>query len=153
MSEYTLTSSSATGNQWYQDDVEITGATDQDYTATVTGDYTVIVTDANTCSSAPSVAVTVNITGIEDLEQFGIEIYPNPMQSYTRINYVLINTTQINITLFDASGNQMETLINTYKPAGDHQIIWKDPGLANGIYYLVFKTDEEMVTKKLIIQK
>ena len=153
LSVATLTSSSATGNQWYLDGTAITGATNQDYTATVSGDYTVIVTDANTCSSEPSVAVTVNVTGIEDLEQLGVEIYPNPMQSYTRINYVLVNTTQINITLFDASGNQMETLINTYKPAGDHQIIWKDPGLANGIYYLVFKTNTEMVTKKLIIQK
>lgn len=152
LSGTTLTSSSATSNQWYLNGTAITGATDQTYTATASGEYTVVVTNASGCYST-SDATTVTLVGMENLEQFGIEIYPNPMQSFTRINYNLVNTTQINITLFDASGNQMETLVNTYKPAGDHQIIWKDPELANGIYYLVFRTNEGMVTKKLIIQK
>ena len=75
------------------------------------------------------------------------------MQSYTRINYVLDNTSQLNITLIDASGNQVETLINTFKPAGNHQLIWRDPGLPSGMYYLTFKTDKASVTKKIVIQK
>jgi gliding motility-associated-like protein len=56
-----LSSSSATGNQWYKDGVIITGETNQTYTANTTGNFTVVVTTTG-CPSAPSTgtAVTVN---------------------------------------------------------------------------------------------
>ncbi|MEQ7801787.1 hypothetical protein ABDJ41_18475, partial [Pedobacter sp. ASV1-7] len=53
-----LTSSSATGNQWYKDDVLITDATSQKYLATESGVYTVRFTDANGCYTV-SAGVTV----------------------------------------------------------------------------------------------
>jgi PKD repeat protein len=45
-----LTSSIAQTYQWYYDGNLITGATNQTYSAQQTGDYSVIVTDANGCS-------------------------------------------------------------------------------------------------------
>lgn len=153
VSDNVLTATSATAYQWYKDDIKIDDATDQSYTATVSGNYTVIVFNESNCPSITSDAAIVSISGIEDFDKFNIEIYPNPMQNYTIIKYNLLQTSQINISLFDVSGNQVETLVNTFKPAGDNQIIWKDPGLANGIYYLVFRTDNNAITKKLVIQK
>src|SRR5207237_243857 len=58
----TLTSSSATGNQWYLGGVLIASATNQTYDATQTGDFTVVVTNANGCASATSNAVTVSVS-------------------------------------------------------------------------------------------
>jgi hypothetical protein len=55
----TLTSSSATGNQWYLDGNPIGGETNQTYVATASGSYTVINT--NGCPSAPSAAVVVTV--------------------------------------------------------------------------------------------
>jgi hypothetical protein len=59
----TLTSSGASGNQWYLDGNPIGAATNQTYVASLSGSYTVIVT-ANGCASAASAAtvVTVNPT-------------------------------------------------------------------------------------------
>ncbi|HJQ22516.1 MAG TPA: HYR domain-containing protein [Blastocatellia bacterium] len=57
----TLTSSSATGNQWYLNNNSIGGATGNTYNATASGSYTVVVT-TNGCSSAPSAATTVTAT-------------------------------------------------------------------------------------------
>src|SRR5205085_1725885 len=54
----TLTSSSASGNQWYKDGSPINGATNNTYVATASGNYTVVVT-TNGCSSAASAATTV----------------------------------------------------------------------------------------------
>jgi hypothetical protein len=54
----TLTSSSATGNQWSLNGNPIGGATNQTYVATASGSYTVVVTQSG-CSSPPSSAVTV----------------------------------------------------------------------------------------------
>ena len=55
-----LTSSSASGNQWYRNGSLIAGATNQQYVATISGNYTTIVTTGG-CSSTPSVATTVTV--------------------------------------------------------------------------------------------
>lgn len=56
----TLTSSSASGNQWSLNGNPIGGATNQSYIASVSGDYTVMVTTLG-CNSAPSLATTVTV--------------------------------------------------------------------------------------------
>ena len=57
----TLTSSSATGNQWKLNGVPLGGEVNPSLVATASGNYTVVVTDGNNCSSesAPT-TVTVN---------------------------------------------------------------------------------------------
>src|SRR5205823_3279764 len=57
----TLTSSSATGNQWYLDGNPIGGATANTYNATLSGSYTVIVTELGYSRAAPpSATVAAN---------------------------------------------------------------------------------------------
>jgi hypothetical protein len=58
-----LTSSSASGNQWYLNGNPIGGATNQTYIATAAGDYTNSVT-ATGCTSAPSAPTTVTVNPI-----------------------------------------------------------------------------------------
>ncbi len=58
-----LTSSSASGNEWYLNGNPIGGATAQTYIATASGNYTVVVT-ASGCSSAPSAATTVTVNPV-----------------------------------------------------------------------------------------
>jgi Carboxypeptidase regulatory-like domain len=55
-----LTSSSATGNQWYLNGSPIGGATNQTYSAAVSGGYTVRVT-ASGCASTSSTATVVTV--------------------------------------------------------------------------------------------
>jgi len=57
-----LNSSSASGNQWFLNGNAITSATNQLFTATASGSYTVKVTNANTCTSAASAAATVTVS-------------------------------------------------------------------------------------------
>ena len=58
-----LTSSSATGNQWYKDGVLIAGQINQTYTASTSGTYTVIVSVSSSCvtpGTSAGTLVTVN---------------------------------------------------------------------------------------------
>jgi uncharacterized delta-60 repeat protein len=57
-SSVTLTSSITSGNQWYKDDIAITGATSQTYVANQTASYKVVVT--NGACTFTSATVTVN---------------------------------------------------------------------------------------------
>jgi hypothetical protein len=58
-----LTSSAATGNQWYLNGSPIGGQTSQTYIATTAGTYTVVQT-SNGCSSAPSAGTVVVINAL-----------------------------------------------------------------------------------------
>lgn len=83
-----LTSSSATGNQWYLDGVLIPGATSQLYSATANGTYTVIVTTGG-CSSASSAPVVITSVGITEAvnNPYGLLIYPNPNDGNFTISF------------------------------------------------------------------
>ena len=56
----TLTSSSATSNQWYAGGVLISGETNQTYSANATGNYTVVVTSGGCSAPSTVTSVTVN---------------------------------------------------------------------------------------------
>ncbi|UOQ74011.1 beta strand repeat-containing protein [Hymenobacter cellulosilyticus] len=75
----TLTSSAATGNQWYLNGVAIAGATGQTYvvnSAAQYGSYTVVVS-AGGCASAPSLALVVT-SSVKPLAGSSLSVYPNP---------------------------------------------------------------------------
>ncbi|MEO5572678.1 MAG: T9SS type A sorting domain-containing protein [Bacteroidia bacterium] len=81
-----LSSSSPTGNQWYLDGNIIPGATGQNYTYSQPGSYTVVVTDANGCSSTSAPFI---IVGIDELPSAGISVYPNPASGNIFINFAI----------------------------------------------------------------
>lgn len=54
----------------------IAGATQQTYTATANGNYAVQVTIGGCTETSP--CVTISKIGIEELEELGVKIYPNP---------------------------------------------------------------------------
>ena len=57
----TLTSSSATGNQWYNNGIIINGATSATYTTSLSGIFTVVVTNADGCAGDPSIPDTITV--------------------------------------------------------------------------------------------
>ncbi|HLP53328.1 MAG TPA: T9SS type A sorting domain-containing protein [Chitinophagales bacterium] len=79
-----LTSSIASGNQWYLNGTIIPGATAANYTAPTTGDYTVEVTNSYGCS-ATSTVTQVIVNDVEALQQAFITIYPNPCVDLLRV--------------------------------------------------------------------
>lgn len=82
-----LTSSAATGNQWYLNGTAISGATGQVYNATTNGTYTVSATVSG-CTSAASApqaytAPVVATPGLNDL----LTVAPNPVRNQLEIVY------------------------------------------------------------------
>jgi len=77
-------STTATGTyQWYLDNKVITGATQNNYIATATGAYSLVVTNAQGCPSAPSAAISIAITGVLEVPTFSV--YPNPTRNQLKI--------------------------------------------------------------------
>ncbi|MEI7492236.1 MAG: T9SS type A sorting domain-containing protein [Bacteroidota bacterium] len=78
---FILTSSAASGNQWYNQSGAIIGANGKNYTVTINGDYYVVVI-LDVCSSQPSNIISVTNVGIvAAANQAVIRVYPNPARN------------------------------------------------------------------------
>ncbi|MBA7556048.1 hypothetical protein ES705_48745 [subsurface metagenome] len=57
----------------------------------------------------------------------------------------------MNISVFDAAGRSVSTLVNETKPAGDYTFTLKNQNLAAGIYFVRVQTPEGVNTKSMTI--
>ena len=138
----TLTSSSATGNQWYLNGNAIPGATSQNYTVTQNGNYSVTVT-ANGCSS-PSAVYAV---GVEEISaNNSVFIFPNPNNGNFTVSQNG-NVQSISITVLNVLG---EKIFETRTAASKTDINLSNQ--SNGIYFIQVKTKDKISNHKIIIQ-
>ncbi len=79
--------------------------------------------------------------------------YPNPFNHSTMIRYHLYRSGFVNLCIYNLAGQQIEPLANGYQPTGVYKIIWTAKGLPTGLYFYQIKIDEQVTTKKLILQK
>jgi PKD repeat protein len=143
-----LTSTAANSYQWYYNSVIIPGATSQSYTAQATGDYYVIITDANGCQSA-SAAVFVGFQGITDVKSNDmITIYPNPVTAslFIYLYEPLAETSHVILT--DITGRKIfEKDLETQQHQHTYQI---DLSFAeSGTYLIHYINSHQSVIKKL----
>lgn len=121
----------------------ISGATNQTFTATANGDYAVVITN-NGCTDT-SACVNILSLGINQLNETGISIYPNPFS--TQIN-LIFDKYQINtvIKIIDILGKEIDSVNFT----GRHFVINKAE-MGNGLYFIqIIDEQENILTKKII---
>ena len=134
--------------QWINCDSStiISGATNQNYTATANGSYAAVLSK-NGCTDT-SACVTVSGLSINKLENiFKIHITPNPSHGTYMINYGTANINDVSIQIYNVIGN----LIYSAKANKNFTII----DLTNyndGIYFLKLYTNQSKTVHKLIKQ-
>ncbi|GAB4133871.1 MAG: hypothetical protein Fur0041_06470 [Bacteroidia bacterium] len=80
-----LSSTPASGYQWYFNGNPITGATSQTYTPTQNGQYFVVITDANGCSAFSAVYNMTDV-GMNEMIAGELSVYPNPSNGMFSVN-------------------------------------------------------------------
>ncbi|MCF8227844.1 MAG: T9SS type A sorting domain-containing protein [Bacteroidales bacterium] len=100
--------------------------------------------------------VTVNNTvGLDEkYSQNAIQVYPNPFKEQTHIKLGILRESHICISLYNASGQQCR-LVEPGKTLGrgNYQYEINSNDLEKGIYFLQFRSDDQIETKKIIIIK
>jgi hypothetical protein len=98
------------------------------------------------------------ITGVKGLPNtvtdFRLEQnYPNPFNPSTKINYSLPKAGNVKLTVYNALGSKVLTIVDEYKPAGNYSVQFNGGILASGIYLYRLESGKFNATKKFILLK
>lgn len=81
--------------------------------------------------------------------------YPNPFNPNTVISYRLPASGNVTLKVFDILGNEVATLVDEYKPAGNYEVEFKPSSIkhhtSSGIYFYQLKAGDFVQTKKMIL--
>ena len=117
-------------------------ATTEDLENITNGTYTVIVTDGNGCDT--SVSISVELTGINNLENLSFSMYPNPTDGAVTI----ATKTNINsVRVLDVLGN----LVNENSFKNRTKVDLNLTNLNSGLYLIEVTTEDGIHLKKLTI--
>ncbi len=80
--------------------------------------------------------------------------YPNPFNPSTNIQFKLNKGANISLTVYDAIGKKVATLINNqFTTAGVHNIQFNAANLSSGIYYYKLNAGDVVQTKAMMLIK
>jgi hypothetical protein len=77
--------------------------------------------------------------------------YQGLLKNSVRINYLVSADSMINISVYDLSGNIVETLIDANQTPGLYSIKWKPVKSGNTVYLVVLKTKNNYQARKIIL--
>lgn len=138
------TTTSYSTYQWFYTTTTLGTASTE--TASLDGDYTVVVSDGNGCyvESDPYTYLAIGINSYSSNNN--VTVFPNPSSNGV-FNYTIADVKAI-VTVYNIVGKQIS---NTEVLKGTHTIDLSNE--ANGSYFLSIKTDKAVITKKLIVNK
>ena len=77
--------------------------------------------------------------------------YPNPFNPSTQIKFLVPARSNVTLTVFDALGRNIRTLLNQQLDAGEYVTTFDAAGLSSGIYYYVLRSGSSVETRKMVL--
>jgi hypothetical protein len=151
----TLYSDAPEGNQWYDSQGPIPGATGQSYTCQWEDVYHVVVTNEWGCESDPSNSIHVVVSGIDDPENtLNFSIYPNPFDDKVHIEFTLTQGTAYSLVVYNSIGREVRIITTNQVSNGNKEAFAiSGEGLKEGIYFCKLITGKEVIMQKIIHTK
>ena len=85
---------------------------------------------------------------------YGLEnVYPNPFNPTTTINYSTSDQGLVNITIYDLAGRIVEKLVSENKSAGNHDVVWNADNRPSGMYFVRLDINGFSQTEKIMLVK
>jgi uncharacterized protein (DUF427 family) len=79
--------------------------------------------------------------------------YPNPFNPSTKIKYRIPELSFVKLTIYDALGDKIKTLVNEEKSAGEYTQEFKALNLPSGIYFYQLQAGLFTETKKMVLMR
>ncbi|MFZ1280396.1 MAG: T9SS type A sorting domain-containing protein [Ignavibacteriaceae bacterium] len=91
-----------------------------------------------------------------ELQPFAFQLeqnYPNPFNPSTKISWQSAVSGHQTLKIYDVLGNEVATLIDEYRVAGNYEIDFDATGLSSGVYFYKLIVADYSSTKKMILMK
>lgn len=79
--------------------------------------------------------------------------YPNPFNPTTDITFAMKQIDKVNISVYNALGQLIETLFDGEKPAGMHTVTFNAVRHSSGVFFYRMAVGDKIFTKKMILMK
>ncbi|HNS18748.1 MAG TPA: C10 family peptidase [Bacteroidales bacterium] len=89
-------------------------------------------------------------TNDHDISINPFTVYPNPFGNSATIEFELPHSADVEITIFNLLGEQVDAMTTKHYPRGKHQVTWNASYLPDGIYFIQMKAGEAKVTGKVL---
>lgn len=93
--------------------------------------------------------VEENITGTPVVTC--LNLYPNPVANRSTISYSLTKSGFVSLNLYDASGRLVRNLDKGYRAASVYNFSIATGDLANGTYFVIYKTPSQRISQSLVV--
>ncbi|MCL5028614.1 MAG: S8 family peptidase [Bacteroidetes bacterium] len=85
--------------------------------------------------------------------QYELQNYPNPFNPTTRISFSLPQKSQIKLKVFDVLGREIQILADGIYEAGKYEVEFNATNLPSGVYFYNLTTQNNSITKKMLLMK
>jgi len=87
-------------------------------------------------------------------DNFNISVYPNPSNSSSQINFIVDNSDNISMKIYNVKGEVVKTLSDKHFNRGSYSFKFDGTGLISGVYFLQIKNSSGIKeSKKLMMIK
>ncbi len=146
-----LISDAPAGNQWYDLNGLIPGATSNVFSPSANGLYMDIVT-LEGCSSIPSEWFPFFFTGMDENHDRSVTIYPNPAGSQIHIEIPDNHQEEVRIDLIHSTGKTIISQNHGNLPQGSFNTDLNTENIPDGMYFLKISRGKEVKVSKILIQ-
>jgi len=111
-------------------------------------------TDHGPLSVTPSASSPLNKQSLFPPESFKLEQnYPNPFNPATRIRYQVARTGHVTLTVYNALGQRVRTLVDEEQRDGYYEAVFTGSALPSGIYWYRLQVGNFNQTRKMLLMK
>ena len=79
--------------------------------------------------------------------------YPNPFNPSTSIEFDVVQSADVKISVFDIYGKEINVLVNERLQAGRYKTEWNGTGHSSGVYFYRMQSGNFLQTKQMILLK
>ncbi len=96
----------------------------------------------------------VNKTPLQNISDFALSgNYPNPFNPATTISYQLSAASEVDLTVYNALGQRVRTLLDRRQDKGTYRIVFDASTLSSGVYYYKLTAGSFVQTRKMLLIK
>jgi photosystem II stability/assembly factor-like uncharacterized protein len=77
--------------------------------------------------------------------------HPNPFNPSTNITYEIPKSARVILKVYDVLGREIETLVNSVQPPGQHSVLFDAHNLPSGVFFYQLKSNGHLVTRKMLL--